>query len=355
MVKAAVVTVSQQPLRSRPPFRSRPVGSRSWAAFFAVVWLIAVGGCAAVEVKLGTRVSLQKIPSITTMAVSLPTGPGIAPGDKLPLVATLTEADGTVLVTEGEGKGKVLWKDLTVTATVAKADKKGNVSLPKDPRVSDGKVPHVSITAPSHPDLHAELDIPVRYDRAFTASFSGISGNNGLDGMNGSDGMDGSSGSTDPDNPSPGGSGSSGTNGSDGGNGGDGGNGPPVQIRVTLRQGSHPLLQASVSAKNGKQSFFLVDPQGGSLMVKSLGGAGGSGGKGGRGGRGGAGGSGSPPGMSGSNGSDGQDGMSGSSGNGGSITVTYDPQVKPFLSAIHLSNPGGPAPVFKEEPVAALW
>jgi hypothetical protein len=35
--------------------------------------------------------------------------------------------------------------------------------------------------------------------------------------------------------------------------------------------------------------------------------------------------------------------------------VTYDPLAKPFLNAIHLSNIGGPAPVFKEEAVAALW
>jgi hypothetical protein len=40
---------------------------------------------------------------------------------------------------------------------------------------------------------------------------------------------------------------------------------------------------------------------------------------------------------------------------GGSITVTYDPQAKPFLDVIHLFNQGGPPPVLKEEPVAALW
>jgi hypothetical protein len=35
--------------------------------------------------------------------------------------------------------------------------------------------------------------------------------------------------------------------------------------------------------------------------------------------------------------------------------VIYDPQAKPFLAAIHLSNKGGPPPVFKDEPVAPLW
>jgi hypothetical protein len=37
------------------------------------------------------------------------------------------------------------------------------------------------------------------------------------------------------------------------------------------------------------------------------------------------------------------------------MTVTYDPQAKFFLGAIHLSNQNGPPPAFKEEPVAPLW
>jgi hypothetical protein len=34
--------------------------------------------------------------------------------------------------------------------------------------------------------------------------------------------------------------------------------------------------------------------------------------------------------------------------------VTYDPKVKPYLAAIHLSNKGGPAPGLQEETLAAL-
>ena len=105
----------------------------------------------------------------------------------------------------------------------------------------------------------------------------------------------------------------------------------------------------------GKQKLYLVDPQGGSLTVKADGGPGGSGGRGGRGGAGGSGGMGSPSGSSGMSGSDGRSGFDGSPGRGGSITVTYDPQVKPYLTTIGLSNKGGPPPVFKEAPVAALW
>jgi hypothetical protein len=64
---------------------------------------------------------------------------------------------------------------------------------------------------------------------------------------------------------------------------------------------------------------------------------------------------GSPSGNSGSNGSDGRNGFDGPAGRGGLITVTYDPQVKPYLAAIHLSSQHGPKPVFQEAPVAALW
>jgi hypothetical protein len=249
---------------------------------------------------------------------------------------------------------KVLWSDITVAPTIVTANNKGIVSLAHDPRVSDGKTAHVTITVPSHPDLHADLDIPITYDYNFVANFSGAPGSDGLNGSDGLPGSPGSMGSTDPNNPSPGGNGGNGTNGSDGGDGGNGGNAPPVQVRVTLRPGTHPLLQASVVAA-GKQRLYLIDPQGGALTVTADGGRGGSGGRGGRGGSGGSGGMGTPNGSSGSAGSDGRNGFDGSPGRAGSITVTYDPRVQPYLTAIRLSNQGGPPPVFKEEPVAPLW
>ncbi len=70
---------------------------------------------------------------------------------------------------------------------------------------------------------------------------------------------------------------------------------------------------------------------------------------------GGSGGIGTPNGSSGSSGSDGRNGSDGPPGRGGLITVTYDPQVKPYLAAIHLSSQNGPKPVMQEAPVAPLW
>jgi hypothetical protein len=299
------------------------------------------------------RVYLANTP-VSSMQASLPNGPAIAPGEKSPLVVQFTQPDGKILVTEGKGKGKVLWADITVAPTVVTANKKGIVSLAHDPRVSDGRTAHATITVPSHPDLHADLDIPITYDYNFVANFSGAPGSDGLNGSDGMAGSSGSMGSMDPNNPSPGGNGGNGTDGSNGGDGGNGGNAPPVQVRLTLRPGTHPLLQASVVAA-GKQRLYLIDPQGGALTVTADGGRGGSGGRGGRGGSGGSGGIGTPNGSSGSAGSDGRNGFDGSPGKAGSITVTYDPQVQPYLTAIRLSNKGGPAPVFKEETVAPLW
>ncbi len=328
---------------------------RRFATYLVATFSFCLTGCAALQVHVfHTKVYLNKVPA-TSMAVSLPKGPGIAPGDKLPLVATFTTADGKVFVSEGAGHGKILWQDLNVSATVASVNNKGVLSLPSDPRVSEGKLPHVIITAPSHPDLKAELDMPIRYDRNFAAIFAGSAGSNGFDGTNGIDGTSGTMGSLDPDHPEAGGNGSDGTNGTDGSNGGNGDDGPPVLVRMTLRQGSQPpLLQIAVEAER-RTTMFLVDPQGGSFTVKSVGGDGGQGGKAGHGGRGGSGGVGTPNGQDGRDGSNGQDGFPGSSGRGGLITIIYDPAVTPFLGAIHVPKSYGPKPIFREQPVGQLW
>jgi hypothetical protein len=266
----------------------------------------------------------------------------------------LTQPDGKVLLTEGKGGGKVMWKDLHVAADVVDVNEKGIVSLRADPRFSDGKTGHVTITAPSHPDLKTELDIPFRYDVAFVANFSARPGFDGMSGLDGTSGTSGFPGSMDPNNPSPGGDGGNGTDGSDGKDGDPGGNAPNVLVSVTVQPGTHPMLQISVSAAT-EEKFFLVDPQGGSLTVKADGGRGGSGGRGGRGGSGGSGGIGSPNGRDGMSGHDGRNGWDGTNGKGGSIRVAYDPQAKPYLGILHLSNANGPQPSFSEQPVAQLW
>ena len=73
-----------------------------------------------------------------------------------------------------------------VTPSVVTVNQKGVLSLAKDPRNSEGKLPHVTITVPSHPDLRAELDIPLHYDYGFVSNFSGSAGSSGMNGSDGS-------------------------------------------------------------------------------------------------------------------------------------------------------------------------
>jgi hypothetical protein len=330
--------------------------------FVCLVSLAALSGCGALKIRPEAKVDLTQTP-VASVEASLPKGPAIAPGKKSPLVVKLTKTDGTVLTTEGEGKGKVQWKDLAVKALVVDVNNKGVVSVPKDPRVSDGRTGLVTVSVPSHPEVRpAELGIAFRYDLRFTVNLSGADGMKGSDGLNGMDGTSGTFGSMDPSHPSPGGNGSDGRDGSDGGSGQAGNDAPPVQVLITMHPGSALLLEASVSPASrlpvilaGRQQFFLIDPHGGSLTVTADGGSGGRGGKGGRGGHGGSGGIGTPNGSSGRDGLDGHDGLAGADGRGGLITVTYDSAAKPYLSVIHLSSQNGPSPVFREAQVAPLW
>ncbi len=340
-------------------WRSMSIGTLALAAATGLT------GCTAIKVGLRMRVHLAKIP-VKTMEASLPNGPAVAPGESSPLVVTFTDSTGKEWVTEGKGKGKILWSDLTVTPSVVTVNKKGVLSLAHDARKSDGKIGQVEISVPSHPELHALLTVPVRYDYPFAVNFNGVNGSAGVNGTDGMDGVSGAPGSAGAcgDVNIPGGDGGNGTNGTDGGpggNGGPGGDAPPVRVMIALRSGDQPLLQVVVSAPGRKDRHFLVAPQGGSLTIMANGGAGGSGGSGGSGGKGGNGGDGGygcPPGNGGMGGSGGNDGMSGSDGSpgrAGAITIVYDPAVKPYLAAIKTSNRGAPAPVYQEAPVAPLW
>src|SRR5271168_915245 len=124
---------------SARPYDRGSAMRRNWLINLSCICLFGLCGCSAINVKLGRRVDLTKTPVIS-IEVSLAKSPGIAPGQKLALVATATQPAGKLLLTEGQGKGKIQWKDLKVTTSIVTADQKGNISLSKDPRVSDGKV-----------------------------------------------------------------------------------------------------------------------------------------------------------------------------------------------------------------------
>ena len=338
-----------------------PVPRRRGAALVCLLAFatLALGGCESIMVMTGARMRLDGIP-LQAIAASMPGNGGIAPGGKATLAIVATATDGRTLATVGTGDGKVLLDSYHFDASVVKVNADGVVTLPADPHLSEGLVPHVRITAAGQAAPVADLDIPVRYDVAFAGSYRGADGYNGSDGLDGSDGSGGSMGSFDPNSPSAGGAGGNGSDGANGGDGGNGGPGPAVHVAIALVAGAHPLLRVRAS-ESGKNHDFIVDPDGGSLAITARGGYAGQGGRGGRGGSGGSGGDGGSgtgaPGTPGRAGLSGQDGFPGPAG---TITVTIDPAAAPWLDRFHFENVdgagrAGPPPVITTAPVASPW
>jgi hypothetical protein len=356
---------------TRPWFRA---AGHSALAVLLIAMLVPMSGCSSIAVFLGWRIRLDSLP-VTAVSASLVDARkgaavnALAPGQSAQLVIVATTQDGKQYPTVGAGKGKVAFDNYTITATTVATTQKGKISLAADPRTTEGKVAHVHIVPTAHPDVVADLDIPIRYDAPFVANFSGADGAQGLDGMDGLDGnagSDGSPGAVDPTTgiqgpQGPGGRGSDGGRGQDGSDGQDGAAGVAlhVWVRLLLVDPSQRLLQVKVDSGK-RQAFYLVDPNGGTLKVLDNGGAGGSGGRGGRGGQGGTGGTGDPPGSSGLDGQSGWDGHPGAGGAAGTIAISVDPAAQSFMSCITWINRSGsgrdgPPASVKVEPVGPLW
>jgi hypothetical protein len=264
---------------------------------------VLLAGCTQMKINMGMRMLIAKLP-VNSMEVHLAKSQGVAPGQKASLVVSFAGPNGQTWATEGAGGGAIMWEDLTITSTIAAYGNDGTVSLPVDPRLSDGKTGHVVVTLAFNPNLRAEADIPTRYDLKYFADFNG-------------------------------GSGSSGNNVPGGRDGSPGGNAPDVGVRLAMHPRDGKLIEAAVQPKDGKETFYLIDPNGGTLSVSADGGPGGAG-------------------ASGPFGS-GHDGSAGPRGRGGEITVIYDPAVAPYLDVLQLSSLGGPKPVFKSEHLDPLW
>ena len=348
-------------LDRKAPTHRTPAWRRMTLATLLVVGASTLAGCEAIQVWTGARMRLDGIP-LQSIAASMPGNGAIAPGAKARLSVVATTSDGRTLATVGTGDGKVLLDSYVFEASGATVDEDGKVSLPADPRLTEGLVPHVRIHAAGQPTPVADLDIPIRYDIPYSATYAGRNGFDGLPGQDGMDGSDGLAGSNDPNIPSAGGDGGNGSDGGNGHDGDDGGDGPDVQVTIALSPGTadtHPLLRVRANA-SGADHYFIVDPDGGSLTLVAEGGGAGSGGRGGHGGRGGSGGPGQPSGSSGSAGQDGWAGHDGRPGGAGSMSVAIDPAAARYLDRFHFTNKDGgggrgPAPVVTVGPVAAPW
>ena len=340
-----------------------PTGAARRAILAVLLGLsaFALSGCESILVLTGARMRLDGIP-LQSITATMPGNGGLAPGATARLSAVATTTDGRTLATTGTGDGKVLLDSYVFEGSVVTVDADGNVKLPADPRLTEGRMPHVRLHAVGQATPVADLDIPIRYDIPYSAAYFGRSGFDGLPGQDGMDGTDGLAGSNDPNNPSAGGDGGNGSNGGNGADGDDGGDGPAVHVTIALAPGSadkHPLLRVHVT-ESGADHYFIVDPAGGSLTLVAQGGAGGSGGPGGHGGRAGNGGPGQPSGMSGFAGQDGWRGHDGRAGGAGSVSVAIDAAAARYLDRFHFANKdggggAGPAPVVTVGPVPAPW
>ena len=161
---------------------ARPQIANQWLCSALVsLALISTCGCSALAVRLGLRVRLDSL-QVTAVEASLVNKrdgsavSALGPGQSAQLVIVATTKDGKQYATVGAGKGKVDFDNYSVTATVVQVTKGGKVSLSSDPRVSEGQVAHLRIAPVADPDIIAELDIPVRYDVAFVAKYSGADG-----------------------------------------------------------------------------------------------------------------------------------------------------------------------------------
>jgi hypothetical protein len=314
-------------------FRPRRLQRASLAALCAAMAL-ALSGCEALMLATGQRTRLPDAP-LKSVTAALPGNGALAPGGSAALSIIATTADGHQFATAGTGDGKVLADSYLFAASIAVVTTEGVVTLPDDPRLSEGRTPFVRVTVPGQPSLVTDLQIPVRYDVAYSAAYVGNDGEDGNSGDSGRDGRDGKAGSN-----SPGGGGGAGSNGSDGQGGGDGAPAPEVHVWITLQPGAHPLLRVRAS-ESGRDHLFVVDPQGGSLAIVSRGGRGGDGGSGGSGGRGGRGGAGTPSGSSGADGLDGRPGAPGAPGSAGYIDVTFDPSAAPYADRFRFASQTG--------------
>jgi hypothetical protein len=284
------------------------------SAYLALAPAVVLAGCTQMKIDMGMRMLIAKLP-VNQMEVHLAKPQGVAPGQRIPLVVTFAGPNGQTWATEGAGRGAIMWEDLTITSTIMTYNNDGTVSLPVDPRLSDGKTGHVLVTLAFNPDLRAEVDIPSRYDQKYYAEFNGKAGSNGNNVRGERDG-------------SP------------------GGRGPDVTIRLVMHPGNRSLIEAAVQPADGEVTLFLIDPNGGSLSVSSYGGPGGAGNSEVS--------SGLDRGGIGSAGIE-RSGSDGARGRGGKITVIYDPAVAPYLGVLQLSSLGGPEPVFTSRNLDPLW
>ena len=208
--------------------------------------ILSIAGCSAVAVRLGIRTRLDTVP-VASASVSLFSTNGksaltaLAPGQTANLVVDVLTQDRRHLKSVGAEAGTVLFDSFTITPSLITVDKHGRVAMPEDPRLSEHKSGRLNLSVVGQPGVTANLDIPLRYDIAYVANYSGRNGSDGINGSSGADGHSGSSGPPGDFDPKTGVHGSQrfGRNGRAGSDGRPGQGGRPGKIFVTVDPGAN--------------------------------------------------------------------------------------------------------------------
>jgi|GEM_PF-6850396 len=273
-----------------------------------------------------------------------------APGSSFKIGITAVLEDGKEMKTRGLADGKVKWGNYDVQVAGGTFDD-GEVRINADPRkIKDHKI--IVKASPVGDSAQSKtIEVPLSFKAKYSVSFDGKDGDMGRNGDKGENGRTGSS-----DSKGAGGRGSDGRDGQKGGNGAKGGDAEAVDVYVSAFKDAAgiTLLKVYARGKNsGKERFYIINPEGGSITISARGGRGGQGGRGGDGGTGGGGGNGHQygggqddsrygvggDGGNGGYGADGGDG--GDGGNGGTIMIYLDPSASGYASAINYANNGG--------------
>ena len=138
------------------------------------------------------------------------------------------------------------WKNFEVVAGGA-SFQDGMAVLPADPAALWNKTASVMVTSIHHHGLAASVDVPVRYDCSYTASYNGDWGRDGADGQIGSGGDDGVDKQSSESYAEPGGH---------GGHGGQGGNGSDGEQH---RREDHPQNIRRKLNKKGQNLKIFTD------------------------------------------------------------------------------------------------
>ncbi len=179
------------------------------------------------------------------------------------------------LKTRGLCNGFVNWNSYSVRVEGGVFDR-GEIIVSTDPRIAKDFL-KISVTPFFYPELKQEIELPISYKTKFIVNCKGQNGLGGFNGLSGEElhGLDTTKNWKSYD-------GHQGQNGTDGETGADGCI-ADVFVKAKMVSEKRMISVLVINHCNNIHSVFLIDPDGGSLLVDVSGGNGGDGGNGGNG------------------------------------------------------------------------